>query len=66
MVEGGIGVNWEQSRNIIAAMGGAVAIVAALWKLQPVIRQWWDRRTLLELSREAYSADDAGAVNWTA
>jgi len=29
------------------------AIVAALWKLVPIGRQWWDRRNLLELSGEA-------------
>lgn len=51
-------MDWDLTRNFIASLGGAIAIVTALWKLQPVVRQWWDRRTLLELSGEAYSADD--------
>lgn len=52
-------MNWDLTRNIITSFAGATAIAAALWKLQPAIRGWWDRRTLLELSGEAYSADDA-------
>jgi hypothetical protein len=52
-------MNWETARNIITSLSAAVAIVAALWKLPPMIRRWWDRRTLLELSGEAWSADDA-------
>ena len=35
-----------------------VAIVAAVWKLPPMFRQWLDRRSLLDLP-DAYSADDA-------
>jgi hypothetical protein len=40
-------------------VGGGIAIVAALWKLPPIIGRWWDRRALLELGGEAYTADDA-------
>jgi hypothetical protein len=52
-------MDWEAIRNINTSLAAAAAIVAALWKLVPMVRQWWDRRTLLELSGEAYSADDA-------
>jgi len=31
-------------------LAAVAAIVAALSKLLPIVRQWWDRRTLLELS----------------
>ena len=51
-------MNWDLTRNISTTLAAAIAIVAALWKLKPAIRQWWDRRTLLELSAEAYSADN--------
>jgi hypothetical protein len=52
-------MDWEAIRNITASLAAVAAIVAALWKLVPIVRQWWDRRTLLDLSGEAYSADDA-------
>ena len=39
-------------------MGAVVVVLTALWKLPAVILRWWDRRTLLYLSGEAYSADD--------
>jgi hypothetical protein len=48
-------VNWELTYYISASLAGVAVIVAAL---RPVIRQWWDRRTLLELSADAYSAND--------
>ena len=51
-------MNWDLTRNITTTLGAAIAIATALGKLRPVLRQWWDRRTLLELSGEAYSADD--------
>jgi len=51
-------MDWEKARNITTSLGAVVAVAAALWKLVPVILQWWDRRTLFELSGEAYSDDD--------
>ena len=50
--------DWDLTHKIVTTLGAVVAIIAALWKLAPPIRRWWDRRTLLELSGEAYSADD--------
>jgi len=49
-------MDWE---IVLKSVAAAITIVTALWKLPPMILQWWDRRTLLELSGEAYSADDA-------
>jgi len=53
-----VSADWDLTHKIVTALGAVVAIIAALWKLTPAIRRWWDRRTLLELSGEAYSADD--------
>jgi hypothetical protein len=53
-----VSVNWDPTSKIVGVLGGVVGIIAALWKLTPAIQRWWDRRTLLELSGEAYSADD--------
>ena len=51
-------MDWELTRNITTSLAAVILVVTALWNLGPKIRQWWDRRTLLELSAEAYSADD--------
>lgn len=50
--------DWELFRNISTSIAAVVAIWLAVWKLFPIARRWWDRRALLALSAEAYSADD--------
>ena len=44
--------------TLIRNIGGVIAIIAAVWKLPPMILKWWDRRTLYGLSGGAYSAED--------
>ena len=51
-------MNWKLTGEVLGVFVAAIGIVTALWKLPPVIRRWWDRRNLLELSGEAYSVDD--------
>jgi hypothetical protein len=51
-------MDWEKTRNITTSAAAVAAVAAALWKLVPAILRWWDRRALLELSGEAYSAQD--------
>jgi hypothetical protein len=48
-------VDWNLTYDITASLAAVAVVFTAL---KPAIRQWWDRRTLLELSGEAYSADD--------
>jgi len=48
----------DEIRNIITSIGAVIAIVAALWKLPPMILDWWHRRKYIEISGEAYSDDD--------
>ncbi len=49
----------ELIRNVTTSIGAVTAVVLALLKLVPIAGRWWDRRTLLELSGEAYNAADA-------
>ena len=58
LVTHNVSADWELIRNITTSLAAVIALLAAIWKLAPMILQSWDRRTLLELSGEAYSADD--------
>ena len=51
-------MNWKSIGEVLGVFVAAIGIVTALWKLPPVIRRWWDRRNLLELSGDAYTVDD--------
>jgi hypothetical protein len=51
-------VDLEQTKTLTAILGSTIATITALWKLPTAFRRWWDRRTLVELSGEAYSTDD--------
>jgi hypothetical protein len=52
-------MDWERTRNITTSLAAVAAVAAVLWKLVPIVLRWRDRRALLELSAEAYSAEDA-------
>ena len=51
-------MNLKLTGEVLGVFVAAIGIVTALWKLPPVIRRWWDRRNLLELSGDAYTVDD--------
>jgi hypothetical protein len=54
-------MNWELIRNITTSVAAVAAVVAGQWKLAQIALRWWDRRTLLELNAEAWSAGDIKA-----
>ena len=46
-------LNWDSIRNITTSIAAVVVVVAALWKLFPMIRERWDRWTLRDLPEDA-------------